>query len=144
MLNPILTDNIKDKSRQLLAPGDRNSSQLPHTGHHIVDLKEENICKGFLMVNWAQISNQRLAAIANRGLFHTLHFREKPQNELPASCTLFLPPESTLIKGLLVVYFDQGVENYPLVKIQYQLYPHLHSYVLICNFTDQSEQLHNK
>lgn len=38
-----------------------------------------------LVVNRAGIHNHSLAAIANRGLSCTLHVREKPQMELPAS-----------------------------------------------------------
>lgn len=42
-----------------------------------VDPEKEYICQeGLLMVNWAKIHNQSLAAIADRGLSQVLHFRE--------------------------------------------------------------------
>ena len=56
-----------------------------------VNLKKDQICwDRLLVVNWAQIHNQSLAAIADRGLLCTLHFRQKPQTELPAFCAVFL------------------------------------------------------
>ena len=39
------------------------------------------------MVKWAQTHNQNLAALADGGLAHTLHLREKCH---PASCTVLL------------------------------------------------------
>lgn len=55
-----------------------------------VDPEKEYICQGLLVVNSAQIRNQSLAAITDRGLPPTLYFRELPQAELPASCTVLL------------------------------------------------------
>lgn len=42
-----------------------------------------------------------LAGIADRGLSHTLHFRETLQIEPSASCTVFLKSEPTFIKEFL-------------------------------------------
>lgn len=39
--------------------------------------------------------------------FHTVHFRGKPQIELPAFCTIFLPSELILIKEFPVSSFIQ-------------------------------------
>lgn len=44
------------------------------------ELQEKYICpEGLLMVNGAHIHKQGLAAIADKNLLHSLHFREKSQ-----------------------------------------------------------------
>lgn len=52
-----------------------------------------------------------MAAIAGRSFSFTLHCREKPQTELPASCTVLLLSESTLIKEVLESYFNLWTET---------------------------------
>lgn len=55
---------------------------------------------------------------------HTLHCSGKPQTKLPASCTVFPPSESILVRKFLLLYFDQWAEACPGAV---QLYPHLHT-----------------
>lgn len=101
----------------------------------LVEPKMECICQeGFLMVNWAQIQNYSLAAIADRGLSHTPNFRNKWYQ---ASCTVFLPAELTLIKAFLELSFNQWAETCP---IQSEL---CNYYILICIYTKLLEWLHN-
>lgn len=52
-----------------------------------VNLEKDYIYQELLLVNWTQVCNQSLSAIADRGL----HFREKPYPELSASCLLSQP-----------------------------------------------------
>lgn len=68
--------------------------------------EEGSVCQGLLVVGGAQIHNQRLVATTDRGPPHTLHLREKPPADLPASCTVVPSAETTLIKEFLVVSFD--------------------------------------
>lgn len=83
--------------------------------------EEEYICQeGLLMVHWAQIHNQSLAAIANRSLSHPL-----PQTEISTSCTMLLPAQSTIIRKFLFSSFNQWSETCP---VQSELY----NYILIC------------
>lgn len=100
-----------------------------------VNSQKEYICQErFLVVNCAQIHNQSLAAIADRGFSYTLHFREKTQIEISTSHTgLLLRP---LIREFLVSYFDQWTKTC-LVQSE------LCSYILICIYINQSELLHN-
>lgn len=85
------------------------------------------------VVNWTQIHNHSLAAIFYTGLPSTLHVSEKWKIELPTF--LYCAAEPTSIKKFLVLYFDQWDWDLPV-----QLKP---CYILICIYTDQSEQLHN-
>lgn len=80
---------------------------------------------------WGPIHDQSLAVIADRGLSHTPHFREKPQPEfqLPALCSW--PSESVLKKELLVLYFNQLTETW---AVQSELL----NFIFICIFPDQS------
>ena len=83
------------------------------------------------MVNWAQIHNHSLAATLCRGLADRTNFREKPQAEWPASCTVFLPAEPNLRREFLESYFNQWADTCPNQS-------ELHRYFLICIFTYQS------
>lgn len=63
---------------------------------------EKNTCpEGLLVANWAQIHKLTLPLVADTGLSLRLHFREKPQAALPASCTVLLSAGSSLIRGHL-------------------------------------------
>lgn len=76
-----------------------------------VDPKEYTCEKGLLVVNWAQVHSQNLAAVVYRGLLHTLLIREKPQSGCQASCSGFLPPEPTLIKEFPESCFDRRAKT---------------------------------
>lgn len=90
-----------------------------------VDLEKEHIFQeGLLGVNWEQICNSSLAAVADRGLSHMLLFREKLQAELSAFCTVFLLCDSWHC------LLTNRTETY-LVQLELHIY------------TDQSERLHN-
>lgn len=100
------------------------------------NLKKDYICQeGVIVVNWAQIHNQSLEAIADRGFPCAVHFREKPQTELPSFGTVFLPSEFTLVREFLVSSSNPWAETCLILL--------LHSYIFICIYTDQSEQLHD-
>lgn len=58
------------------------------------------------MVNWAQFITRVQQPLLKKA-FHIMHFRGKPQIELPAFCIIFLPSELTLIKEFLVSSFIQ-------------------------------------
>lgn len=62
---------------------------------------EKNTPEGLLVANWAQIHKLTLPLVADTGLSLRLHFREKPQAALLASCTVLLSAGSSLIRGHL-------------------------------------------
>lgn len=86
------------------------------------------------MVDWAQIHYQSSAAIIYRGPSCTLDFREKPKTGIP-SLLQFLPPDLTLTREPQEQNLTSSTENFPI-----QL--ELHSFILICIFTGQSNWLH--
>lgn len=87
------------------------------------------------MVDWVQIHNKNLAAIADKGLSHRLLSGKNCRLNLSLLLVL-LPVESILMKEFLMLHFNQGAETCPVhLKLQ--------SYNLICIFTNQSELLHN-
>lgn len=93
------------------------------------------------MVNWAQIHNPSLVAIVYRAPTPTqLHCctsgKSHKLGRQDSSYTVFLPTKARLYKRLFGMYFDQWAETSPIQS-------ELHSYILICIFTDQSEWLHN-
>ena len=112
------------------------TNQVKDWGNLMVLTPGRNVSvEGLFVVNWAQIHNQSQAGIADRGLPWTLHFRENWQTELLTSHSIFLPSEPTLIKEVFESSFDQWTET---CTVQSEM-----NSILICIFTDQSEQLRN-
>lgn len=73
----------------------------------IVYPEKEYICQGgLLVVKWAQIHTQRLAAIADGGLSHVLHLRaELPSLLLPFLCRFYTLLHAIYVACLFIICF---------------------------------------
>lgn len=69
---------------------------------------------GLLIINWAQIHKQSLAAIVYRGLTHTRAYQGKVADEAAKTPALLADSEHNLIKESLKSYFDQWAETCPV------------------------------